>query len=66
MSTVAKLAGFAVAVAMVLGGGWAIGAAAGPLNRPAPATHAGDEVGGHADARGGHDAAGVPGVPGLP
>ncbi|WP_043661400.1 hypothetical protein [Thermocrispum municipale] len=62
MNTTAKLAVFAAAVAVAVGGGWAIGAAAGPQDQPAPSAHKAT-TGGHGD--GGHaentHVAGLPG-----
>lgn len=55
MNTPAKITAFAAAVAVIAGAGWAIGAAAGPLDRPEPARHAEDEGSAHAvDEGGGH------------
>ncbi len=39
LSTPARLAGFAMALLLTLGGGYAVGAAVGPLDDPAPAPH---------------------------
>ena len=37
MGVVARLSAFAVATLLALGGGWAIGAAVGPIDDPDPA-----------------------------
>ncbi len=65
MNAPVKLAAYVAVLALLVGGGWAVGSAVGPVSQAPEAAAQVAEPGGHGDAHdGGESAAATPGLPG--